>query len=45
MVPERKTSVDGRIKDRRTEWTEGRTEDAKTISIPLIRRGITKTNK
>ena len=32
MVPDRQKSVDGR-----TEWTDGRTDDAKTISLRLCR--------
>ena len=41
MVPDRqKVRTDGRM-DGRTEWTDGRTDDAKTISLRL-RRGIIK---
>ena len=40
MVPDRqKVRTDGRTEGR-TEWTDGRTDDAKTISLRL-RRGIT----
>ena len=32
------------VPDGRTEWTDGRTDDAKTISLRL-RRGITSRNE
>ena len=42
MVPDRqKVRTDGRTEGR-TEWTDGRTDDAKTISLRL-RRGILMT--